>query len=534
MRLTKRQQILLILLVIILAGIFRLWQLPMTPPGLYPDEAMNGNDAVQTLASGQFKVFYPENNGREGLYIWLLALSFKIFGASVWSLRLVSAILGTLSVLGLYLLTKEIFQRGKAKAAGSIALLSAFFMAVSAWHINFSRIGFRAVLMVLLICFAFYFLLRGFRKKSALNHILAGVFFGLGFYSYLAFRLAVLLLAAVVLIEAAVCWQKNRAKNLNWRQFLKTAFFRQGWWKIGLFCLTLLIVILPLALHFLNNPEHLISRTGGISVFAAENPLKEFGLSALKTIGMFHIAGDWNWRHNLSGSPLLARSVGILFILGFILGFKSIFSPGKNWLSRSGAVFLLSWFVIMLLPAVLTREGLPHALRSIGIIPVVCIYSALGLSWIFNRFSRLDKKLAGLILIFFILHPIFANYHKYFVDWANHPYVSAAFRQDLVNLTHHLNQLPPKVTKYLIINESGVPIPYPDGPPAPVQTIKFISQSQINYLKPDQLGQIQAGPGQSAVIVPLKNQPELDQILKNKWPNLKIIKINGFNMYEIK
>ena len=47
------------------------------PPGVYPDEAKNANDAIETLQTGEYKIFYPENNGREGLWIWLIALSFK-------------------------------------------------------------------------------------------------------------------------------------------------------------------------------------------------------------------------------------------------------------------------------------------------------------------------------------------------------------------------------------------------------------------------------------------------------------------------
>ncbi|OPL11947.1 MAG: hypothetical protein AVO34_01635 [Firmicutes bacterium ML8_F2] len=534
----RKIHIILLLLIIVIAAVFRLWQLQITPPGLYPDEAMNGNDAIETLATGEFKTFYPENNGREGLYIWLLSFSFKIFEPSPWSLRLVSAILGILTILGLYLLTKEIFYRTKTNSKNKInqiALLSSFFMAISFWHINFSRIGFRAILMVFLICFAFYFLLRAFRKNSALNYILAGLFFGLGFYSYLAFRLVVLLLGITILIQAVIYWQKRKKQKENFRKFLKIAFLNHGWWKIGLLFLSILIAVLPLIITFVNNPEYLISRTGNISIFAAEKPLQEFGVSIIKTAGMFHIYGDWNWRHNFAGSPLLHWTVGILFALGFMITFKNIFSRSiKEFftIKRSTSIFLLSWFVIMLLPSILTREGMPHALRSIGIIPIVCIYTAIGLIWIFYWLLKSNKNFAILILLFFIIYPTFANYHKYFIKWSNNPNVSAAFRQDLVNLTCHLNHLSKDINKYVIVNEPGVPIPYPDGVPTPAQTIKFSAKDNINYLKENQINQIKT-QDQAIIIVPLRKNPALDQQIKNKWSDLKIIKINEFDMYEI-
>ena len=100
---TKKNRFIFLLLIIALAAFFRMWQLDKIPPGLYHDEAINGNEAL--FAPG--KVFYPENNGREGLFINLISLSFLIFKPSIWSLRLVSAVIGILTVLGLYLLTMQ-------------------------------------------------------------------------------------------------------------------------------------------------------------------------------------------------------------------------------------------------------------------------------------------------------------------------------------------------------------------------------------------------------------------------------------------
>src|SRR3989344_6172539 len=106
------KKILLLLIVIfVISAFFRLWLLSSIPPGLYPDVAINGNDVLASLKSGDFKVFYPDNNGREGLFMWLIALSFLIFGVSVWSIKITAATLGILTVLGTYLLTKELFSK---------------------------------------------------------------------------------------------------------------------------------------------------------------------------------------------------------------------------------------------------------------------------------------------------------------------------------------------------------------------------------------------------------------------------------------
>src|SRR3989339_53620 len=165
------KKIILIGIVVALAAFFRLYDLKNVPPGLYPDEAMNGNNALETLRTGEYKIFYPENNGREGLFINIQAAflgfleSSGVSPAQPWALRFPSAIFGILTVLGLYFLTKELFslsvilprqftatvlasgylRRGPAESGIQshielIALLSSFFLAVSFWHINFSRV----------------------------------------------------------------------------------------------------------------------------------------------------------------------------------------------------------------------------------------------------------------------------------------------------------------------------------------------------------------------------------------------------------
>ena len=59
----RKKELLVFLIIVAVAGFFRLYQLGSTPPGLYPDEAMNGNNAVQALETappaGGFKIFYP-------------------------------------------------------------------------------------------------------------------------------------------------------------------------------------------------------------------------------------------------------------------------------------------------------------------------------------------------------------------------------------------------------------------------------------------------------------------------------------------
>ena len=116
--LKKYRTLFVLLLILILASFFRFYNLKSAPPGLYPDEAMNGNNALEAIKTGKYKIFYPENNGREGLFINIQAGFLKLFLPNSnlpqpWMLRIPSAIFGVLTVLGLFFLTRELFKDSK-------------------------------------------------------------------------------------------------------------------------------------------------------------------------------------------------------------------------------------------------------------------------------------------------------------------------------------------------------------------------------------------------------------------------------------
>src|SRR3989338_9452740 len=119
-----------IAIILVVAFVFLFQHISTAPPGLYPDEAMNGNNALEAIATGDYKVYYPDNNGREGLFMNIQAQSIKIFGNTPWALRVVSALFGTLTVLGLYFLVRKLFN-------WEIAAMSSFLLAVSFWHVLF-------------------------------------------------------------------------------------------------------------------------------------------------------------------------------------------------------------------------------------------------------------------------------------------------------------------------------------------------------------------------------------------------------------
>jgi 4-amino-4-deoxy-L-arabinose transferase-like glycosyltransferase len=178
----------LLFAILIAAFALRFTNIENIPSSIYPDEAQNGVDGQIANATGNYKWFYPTNNGREGLFINIQAMSIKYLGNTTFALKIPSIIFGTLTVLGVFLLTYELFQ---SYIAG---LIAAYLIAFSYWAINFSRIGFRAIMLPFILSFAFYFLFKGLRTKKLHDFIIAGFIYGLGLHTYIAFRVSPLVL----------------------------------------------------------------------------------------------------------------------------------------------------------------------------------------------------------------------------------------------------------------------------------------------------------------------------------------------------
>lgn len=488
-------------LIIFLAIFFRFWQITSIPAGLYPDEAMNGVDALDSLKAGSFSVFYPNNNGREGLIMWLDALAIKAFGATSWALRLFPALAGALAVLGLYFLLKELFNK-------KIALAGAFFMATGFWAVLFSRIGFRAGLMIPILIWSFYLLVKAFNKEKLVYFVFSGILFGLGFYTYLAYRFAPIL-ALVVFLP---CLLRLKSKK--------------HWIGVLIFTAAVFVVALPLGIYFLENPSEFFGRAAEVSVFSESAPLKIMAVNLIKTLGMFNFFGDYNWRHNFSGSPQLFWPVGVLFIFG-------IYSSAMRF--RFSEKFLFAWFLVFLFPIILSSEGLPHALRALALAPVAYAFAGIGLVGLydmiqgyfdkslenmkfrayFSQIRRLKKEIFVFVLLSLFLISVF-EFNKYFIDWTYDPQVSDAYSENYAKEANYLNKYPEQIKKYVIINASGV---IARGVPMPAMTSVYLTYDKgpVNYLRAEEWNQIERGDFET-VIMPLQYDPTLLFNLRKKFP----------------
>ncbi len=454
-----------LVVVVALAFFLRTYDLQNYPPGLFPDEAVNGEDAISIL-HGDIRPFYSRNNGREGLFFYLQALLIKTFGIGVWQMHLASAIVGTLTVLAIYFATSAYFGR----LAG---LLAALFLATSSWHLTLSRTGFRAILVPLFL--ALFTACTGFaisavkEKRIRASYIyaaFAGIFFSTGFYTYIAYRAIIgVILGIVVLLLLAALHPKIGFPHI--RRYGKQTL---------LAVVMAAIVLLPLVLYFVQHPDEFIGRAGHVSVFNTDLQREVGGgtligtlaYSTNKTLLSFFSHGDENWRHNVSGHPLLNPLVGFLFVLGICWTIKGTWDVFRMILKGKevhlGMIYpyLLLLLFGMMLPAVTTAEGMPHALRSIGmatpIYMLAGIAAAVSLRWSL-KWGETRKVLGmvygawtGLLIVSSAYGPLL-----YFMISRNTPEAAEAYRGDLTVVSNFINsytvQYPNGPRPYLVVDE---------------------------------------------------------------------------------
>ncbi len=472
------QRKLLLIAILVLAAVSRFVALGHIPPGIYPDEAINGNEGLEAAQTGDFKLFYPANNGREGLWINLTGLAVRYLGASQFGLRFWSAVFGTLAVFLIYLLASEIFST----RAG---LFAAFLLATSFWHLNFSRMDFRAILVPTFSLAAIYFLLRAWRSLSLVWAISGGLIYGLGFHTYIAYRFTPLVVLALC---AGEFYRRRKAGEVS----------RRWTWITAAWLSATFVAALPLGVYFLENPDDFFGRAQQVSIFDQPDPARTFVVSLLKTAAMFNIQGDHNPRHNLPDSPELAPVNGLLFLCGIAL---AVFGRARSWMS---CVVLPVWLGAMILPGALTWQGVPHALRTIGAIPPVFLLAALGADAVFELLAT-RKAWQWAFLIVVAATGLF-EYYRYFGVWANQPSTREAFTHNLVSIGDYLNALPDNTPRFVVATAD----------PMPSQTVIFVTQGHpaATYLSPEQARIVPFPHG--SVIVPLADSEPVFEILRQR------------------
>ena len=327
----------------------RFWALASQPAGLYPDEAAEGVSAQRILTEpGYHPVFFDDDGGREALYGYVVALSFRLFGSSVLVLRSTTAALGVLAVIAVWLGVRR-FGRWPALTAMGWA-------AGSLWLICVSRDGLRNIMTVAFGALALAALVRWGDRPGRFWAVVAGLAAGAGLWIYQPLKFTPLLVLGWIL------WMHHRDRERYRR-------VRAG---LGWAALAYVVVAAPMLWTAITDFNNYFARGASVSVFYAGSASADsYPIHILKTFGMFLVNGDPNQRHDVGALP----AVGPVLFVPFALGIW------RAWRMREdhGHAALLIGFAVFLIPPLVANEGgAPHFLRTLGLAPFVAAFIGIG------------------------------------------------------------------------------------------------------------------------------------------------------------
>ncbi len=411
-RLFSRPQILLVG-VLLLALFLRAYRLNDIPPGLYQDEAYNGVDAVRILQRGVFPVFFPANQGREALFIYLQTLAVAIWGARIWTLRLVAVMVGTVTIPLLYRLAKELFA--DRKYSRWLGLVAASGLTVSYWHLMGSRSGFRAYLLPALSIVAIWFMWRGSHAGGRRDWLVSGLALGAALNTYISARVLPLVLAAFVLFQVVLA-VGGALRSGRLARAAHDLELRRRLVGMTILTLTALIITAPLGLFFATHPIELGGRAQALIVYDPFAPPSAYqGLWRLQenivsVVRMFIDRGDAIITNNLPDRPTL----DVLGVLGFWIGAVTAVVR----IRRPVNLLLLIWLVVMLLPTTLSSDP-PNFIRATGVLPPMFLLIAAGLA---SAWERVAGRMGWFPLVIGILViGGIPTVRDYFLVWPSRP-----------------------------------------------------------------------------------------------------------------
>ena len=451
----------LLLLILVVAAVLRFPALDRVPPGFQFDEAYNAIDALRVL-QGDRPVFLPANGGREVLYTYLQAFAMWIIGADVIALRFTSALVGVLTIAATFFFVRVVWNgevkrkrqevdtetQGDSESSDSteatlVALLASTFMAITYWHLHFSRYGIRAITLPLLEVMLFYAFWRGYRSRNLLWWVAGGILLGLGPYTHPAGRFLPFMITLFVLYKILTCRAAFPALLRQWLTMTVVS----------------VAVFTPLGIYFWSNPE---AFTGHASLVWTFNPevsggdsLRMIAQNVLSVLGMFAWRGDGAWNHNFSGRPVWGPLAAICFAIGVIVMVFRLFRRGDHRgfapteqavLSRTGNsakaprdkyVFWVIWLVVMFTPTLLS-SGAPDFSRSIGAIPAVCVFPALGLVSIGKWLGPKHWLVTAAIVAVVLFTTACATMKHYFVLFPRVPDLYYIYDVDKIEVVNHL------------------------------------------------------------------------------------------------
>jgi 4-amino-4-deoxy-L-arabinose transferase-like glycosyltransferase len=385
------------IILILLFNALRFIGLEISPPGFYADESYGATQVICLWQTGAdffgntfplFSISGPGEPIYSPTYLYGQLLWTSIFGHSIAAFRSYAAIITTLTIVFLYLYAKNI-------ASARAALYIAFVATVMPWSWQFSRIAWDPPLAPLFLMLGLW--LSTLKK----GWWIAGLPLGLAIYSYPPLRIITPLL---------------------WLCLPNLSFKRK---VVGL--VVVFLTCIPLALQL--QDENFLSRSNMLTIWSSTfyNPYRHYSIFELISVfwknwiahfspSFLFIHGENNLRHSIQSFGMLSwldllALCGLIFLIIaklFTRKHENIFSSRQY----QTLVIGLLGIGISLIPAALTNEASPHALRTISAWPFYALVSGI----VLYRLGEVLPSRKVYLTILLIGSIFFANYQYHYFN----------------------------------------------------------------------------------------------------------------------
>lgn len=384
-------------IILTLAFILRIININSFPAGLNVDEALDGYLAYSLAETGQDMHgnvwpahFYAYGWG-ENITLSLLQIPFiKIFGLTAIALKIPIIIASILAIFFLFLLTKELFN-------AKIALLAAFMLTISPWHLMLSRLNMNPMLLPMLYLSSLYLIVKTLKTQKVWYLYLSAIPLAISLYTYaLSFIwLPMILLAIFIIYYPEVKFKKH----------------------LPLWSLLIILLASPIIVFYLKNQFRWIGLTINQWWFFS---LPQLALTRFDMVGIFHLKPlsaavffiynyfsyynlNFLFFHHQYNLKLSTIGFGIMYLWEVV----AIFIGGHQIikLKRTNRSYQLiaAWLLLAPIPAALTIEINPHLWRSVNLLGAWQIISAVGIYYfilgIIKYWRVIVKKTALKIII---------------------------------------------------------------------------------------------------------------------------------------
>lgn len=378
----------------------RAFNLEFIPPVVNVDEGVIGLLA-QDIAGGKQKLFF--DSGWYKLPNFCFgppALTQAIFGHNLFGLRISSTIMGTLSLLGLYLLANLLFGR-------TLAIIALAFCGFSYSHMHFSRFAGPFIYPLTFGTFIAYFLFRGLRGKQYPNLTAAGFLTGISLMTYQAAR--VLPLVVITFLAAYLFFSKTRKSAAR---------------VILIYSIACIIGMGPLLTmifqdfqgymlrHSLINPFEGAGYEHASRAYKTDSKWDILKIQTNQTLGSFNIYYDKSTKFGFK-RPLLDPFSAMMLILSLGVIIIYIHAPP--------VLFMLIWILAILAGGGIMTINAPFSLRLIGVIPPVSILIGIIPAALYRSFKSrsilkklyLPELFIGLLIVLICWYNMTLYFGKY-------------------------------------------------------------------------------------------------------------------------